>query len=91
MLIVLVGITNIDLMKRANKRRSNKYDKKVYGLLIATMLLSAAAILLSVVLTSVFICMPIAIVFIVSAIYLISKLRKQLEKPKLDNKRGLYL
>ena len=91
MLIVLVGITNIDLMKRANKRRSNKYDKKVYGLLIATMLLSAAAILLSVVLTSVFICMPIAIVFIVSAICLISKLRKQLEKPKLDNKRGLYL
>ena len=92
MLIVLVGITNIELMKRANKRRSNKYDKKVFGLLIATMLLSAAAILLSVVLTNIFICMPIAIVFIASAIYLILTLGKQLKKPKLDNKtRGLYL
>ena len=92
MLIVLVGITNIELMKRADKRRSNKYDKKVFGLLIATMLLSAAAILLSVVLTNVFICMPIAIVFIASAIYLILTLGKQLKKPKLDNKtRGLYL
>lgn len=92
MLIVLVGITNIELMKRADKRRSNKYDKKVFGLLIATMLLSAAAILLSVVLTNIFICMPVAIVFIVSAIYLILTLGKQLKKPKLDNKtRGLYL
>lgn len=92
MLIVLVGITTIELMKRADKRRSNKYDKKVFGLLIATMLLSAAAILLSVVLTNIFICMPVAIVFIVSAIYLILTLGKQLKKPKLDNKtRGLYL
>ena len=91
MLIVLVGIVHIDLMKRADKRISNKYDKEVFGLLIATMLLSAAAILLSVVLTNVFICMPIAIVFIVSAICLILKLGEQLKKPKLDNRRGLYL
>lgn len=81
-LIVLAGIVSMFLMKRANMRRSTKYDKLVFGLLITNVLLSAAAILVSAVLTNIFICMPIAIVLMVVVIVLNLKIGKTIGKPQ---------
>lgn len=62
LLIVLVALVSVVLMKRANMRRSTKYDTMVFGMLIVNMVLSAAAIVLSARFSSVLICLPVSVV-----------------------------
>ena len=69
-LIIAAAIASIVLMKQANKRSSDKYDKCVFGLLIINMMICIAAILLSVKVTNVLIWILVVIVNMVAMIIL---------------------
>ena len=82
LLIVLVALVSVVLMKRANMRRSTKYDTMVFGMLIVNMVLSAAAIVLSARFSSVLICLPVSVVFMVIAIILTLKVGDTIGRPQ---------
>lgn len=70
LLMLVVALVSIVLMGRANRRRSFRYDARVFGLLIVNMLLSAAAILLSIEFSFLAICLPTATGLMAAAIFL---------------------
>lgn len=82
LLIVLVALVSVVLMKRANMRRSTKYDTMVFGVLIVNMVLSAAAIVLSARFSSMLICLPVSVVFMVIAIILTLKVGDTIGRPQ---------
>ena len=82
LLIALVTLVSVVLMKRANMRRSTKYDTMVFGLLIVNMVLSAAAIVLSARFSSVLICLPVSVVFMVIVIVLTLKVGDTIGRPQ---------
>lgn len=88
LLIVLVASISLLLMKRANMRKSPKYDTVVFGLLSANMLISSIAILLSVKFNKIFICLPATIVFMAVAIILNIRAMDIIVKPKKKEIKG---
>lgn len=88
LLIVVVALVSVLLMRRANMRRSRKYDRYVFGLLIVNVLFSAAAIILSAEFTNLLICLPVTIVFMVIVIILNIKARKVIGKSKKAMRQG---
>lgn len=85
LLITIVALVSVLLMKRANMRRSTKYDGVVFGLLNVNMLLTAAAILLSAKFTNILICLPTAIVFMAVLIILNMKAGVAIGRPQKSN------
>ncbi|WP_140398262.1 hypothetical protein [Blautia sp. An249] len=69
-------------------RRSRKYDRYVFGLLIVNVLFSAAAIILSAEFTNLLICLPVTIVCMVIVIILNIKARKVIGKSKKAMRQG---
>lgn len=65
-----IAIVSLWLMKRANMRKSTKYDVVVFGLLIINMLLSAVAIGLSAKFNNILICIPATVVIMIILIIL---------------------
>ncbi|OUO76741.1 hypothetical protein B5F53_15945 [Blautia sp. An249] len=88
LLIVVVALVSVLLMRRANMRRSRKYDRYVFGLLIVNVLFSAAAIILSAEFTNLLICLPVTIVCMVIVIILNIKARKVIGKSKKAMRQG---
>lgn len=88
LLIVVVAFVSVLLMKRANMRRSPKYDRYVFGVLIINMLFSAIAIIVSAEFTNMLICLPVSIVFIVLAIILNIKAGSTIGRPRKAVRRG---
>ena len=81
LLVVVVSLVSVFLMKRADMRRSSKYDTVVFGLLIINMLLSAAAVVLSAKFINILICLSATVVLMMVVIILNIKARDIIGRP----------